>query len=308
MSVSGGSILRCEAGVIAATTDQSGTLPQPAPLSFWGRSRLVMGLWSRAFLASARFVYRWYEARLFHVVTTRPVPSHVGIILDGNRRFAQVSRLPTVADGHRLGSEKVREVLEWCNQLHIPAVTLWALSTDNFRRDPKELDAIFGVMEQGIDRFLQDAERQRLNRRVQAVGRLDALPDSLTGKFHQLAEQTAHLKGGFLYIAVAYGGRDEVVDAVRRLLDDQARKGFTPAQIASTLTPDCIERYLYTTDAPDPDLIIRTSGEVRLSGFLMWQSVHSELYFCDAFWPAFRKIDFLRAIRSYQSRHRRFGR
>jgi short-chain Z-isoprenyl diphosphate synthase len=237
-------------------------------------------------------LYRLYARRLEAEVRGRPAPRHVGIILDGNRRWARAQGRAPV-DAYRLGAAKLDEVLAWCVDLGIPAVTLWACSTENLARAPEELRGLLSVIENKLSALAGDPRIHRRRIRVQAIRRAE--------------QATAGYADAVLTFALAYGGRQEIADAVRRLVRDRAKQGGTLDEIVDAVTQEEISRYLYAPDLPDPDLIIRTSGEVRLSGFLLWQSAYSEFYFCDVHWPEFRKIDFLRAIRSYQQRDRRFG-
>jgi short-chain Z-isoprenyl diphosphate synthase len=253
-------------------------------------------------------VYRVYERRLMARLQGGPIPRHIGLIVDGNRRFARRSGLRHVSEGHRKGADKVDEVLGWCEELLVPVVTLWALSIDNFQRDPDELIPLLGIIEEKIADLAEMQRTARLPRRIRVVGRTELLPESTREVIARAEAETAHVCPFQLNIAVGYGGREEITDAVRRMIADRLARGDSLEGIAAGLEPDEIARYLYTEETPDPDLIIRTSGEVRLSGFLLWQSAYSEYYFCDAFWPDFRKVDFLRAIRSYQQRQRRHGR
>jgi short-chain Z-isoprenyl diphosphate synthase len=253
-------------------------------------------------------VYRIYERELDRGIRNGPIPQHVGVILDGNRRFAKKAGLAVVTDGHRRGADKVEELVGWCDDLEIPAVTLWALSTDNFKRGPDELKAIFGLIEEKVAAFSDDSSGAARRRRVRMVGRRELLPQSTQDAIARAEEATANDGPYELLVAIGYGGREEITDAVRRMLADRIRNGDSLEGIASGIEPDEISRYLYAPDIPDPDLIIRTSGELRLSGFLLWQSAYSEYYFCDVFWPEFRRIDFLRAVRSYADRERRRGR
>lgn len=253
-------------------------------------------------------VYRLYERRLATQVRAGPIPHHIGLILDGNRRYARRAGLGHVAEGHRAGADKIDEVLAWCEDLLVPVVTMWALSTDNFRRDPDELLPLIQIIEEKIGALAEAQKTARLPRRIRVVGRTELLPESTRQVIARAEADTAAFCPFQLTIAVGYGGREEITDAVRRMLVDRIARGDSLEGIAAGLEPDEIARYLYTEETPDPDLIIRTSGEVRLSGFLLWQSAYSEYYFCDAYWPEFRHIDFLRAIRSYQQRQRRHGR
>ncbi|MGE3855967.1 MAG: polyprenyl diphosphate synthase [Dehalococcoidia bacterium] len=253
-------------------------------------------------------VYRWYEHRLEREVRAGAIPRHVGVLPDGNRRFARETGLASTAEGHRRGAHTVERLLQWCDELDIPVVTLWVLSTDNFQRPEHELAAIFALVEERVGDLAEMQARARRPRRVRAVGRRDLLPASTLEAIERLERMTAEHAGAELLVGVGYGGREEIVDAVRRMIGDRAARGEAAEQIAADLDADEIAKYLYAPDVPDPDLVIRTSGELRLSGFLLWQSAYSEFYFCDVFWPAFRRIDFLRAIRSYGQRQRRRGR
>lgn len=255
-----------------------------------------------------RLVYRFYEQQLERDVRRSSLPGHVGVILDGNRRFALRQGLASVAEGHRYGADNADQLVTWCDELRIPVVTLWALSTDNLQRPRDELDVIYAIVEEKVDQLAEMQSRSEFPRRVRAVGRRELLPSSTQAAITRVEDATAGNAPNDLIVAVGYGGREEITDAVKRMIADRIRRGDSLEGVASGLHPDEIGRYLYAPDVPDPDLIIRTSGEVRLSGFLLWQSAYSEYYFCDVFWPAFRRIDFLRAIRSYGQRQRRRGR
>ena len=247
-------------------------------------------------------LYRTYERRLESVVRHGPVPGHVGVILDGNRRWAAAMGYADAAEGHRRGAQKIDELLEWCAELQIPVVTLWLLSPENLERDPEELAALLEIIEEKVSALARD-ERWH----VRALGTLELLPDRTRMILEEASEASMGREGLLLNVAVGYGGRQEIADATKTLLESYAEEGLDLGEAAKRVTPEEISRYLYTAGLPDPDLIIRTSGEVRLSGFLLWQSAHSEFYFTDVFWPAFRKIDFLRAVRAFQQRRRRYG-
>ncbi len=253
-------------------------------------------------------LYRLYERRLQAEIGREPSPRHIGLILDGNRRFARQLGLPDVILGHERGAAKLEEMLEWCKELGVPMITIWILSTENLARPPEELQPLLSLIERKMREAAVDPKIHRRQVRIRAIGQLDLLPPPLQDAIRIAEAATAEYEQFHLNVAVGYGGRQEVVDAVKGLLRDWGRQGLALEEIADRLTADMIGKYLYTYDLPDPDLIIRTSGEVRLSGFLLWQSAYSEYYFCDAYWPAFRKIDLLRAIRNYQQRQRRFGR
>jgi len=250
----------------------------------------------------SQVLYAAYERQLRHGLSAADLPDHVAVLADGNRRWARANApgLPLVA-GYRAGAEKLRQFCSWCDDLGIPMVTLWVLSTDNLDRDQnQELAPLFDV----IVELVADLAAKHS---VRIVGALGLLPGELADRLRQAAGQETE-QGMHVNIAIAYGGRQELRDAVRALLSDQANRGLTLSELAETLEVDQIEDHLYTSGQPDPDLIIRTSGEQRLSGFLMWQSAHAEFYFCEALWPDFRLVDFYRALRSYGQRERRFGR
>ena len=246
-------------------------------------------------------VYGAYERRLAAALTSDRVPRHVGVILDGNRRWARALGIG-VASGHRRGADKIEEFLDWCSELHIDVVTLWLLSTDNLSRPSDELTQLVGIIEDAV-RDLAARRRWRIN----PVGALDLLPDATARSLKEAQDATADVRGLIVNVAVGYGGRREIADAVRALLHEHASRGTSIEDLANLLDVEHIAEHLYTKGQPDPDLVIRTSGEQRLSGFLLWQTAHSELFFCEAYWPDFRRVDFLRAVRAYAERERRFG-
>ena len=254
-----------------------------------------------------RLLYYLYARRLVRDVSSRPTPRHIGIILDGNRRHGRSLGITEPRELYDLGANKLDEVLEWCAELGIPTVTLWVFSTDNFHRPAAEVSGILGSIEAKLTALACDPAIHHRRVRVRAIGCLRMLPEPVLAAIGAAERATAQYDGLELNIAVAYGGRQEITDAVRALLSCMAAKQATLAEAIARITPEAIANHLYTAGLPDPDLIIRTSGEIRLSGFLLWQSAHSEFYFTDVLWPAFRKIDFLRAIRSFQQRRRRFG-
>lgn len=252
-------------------------------------------------------VYRFYERRLLREVRRGMLPRHIGLILDGNRRYARELGLTDFLEGHRLGADKLGQVLDWLEELQIRIITIYVLSTENLARPPEELTRLLELIEAKMRAVAVEPKIHQKGVRVRAVGQLELLPQSLQAAIVEAQAATHAYDNFYLNIAVGYGGRQEIADAVKQLLRDHARQHASLEEIADEITPEAIGKYLYMYDLPDPDLIIRTSGEVRLSGFLLWQSAYSEFYFCDAYWPAFRKIDLLRAIRSYQQRKRRFG-
>ena len=206
-----------------------------------------------------------------------------------------------VASGHQKGADKIFELLEWCREAGVQVVTLWLLSTDNLTRPAAELEPLLRIIEDTVRRLV--AERWHVN----PMGALDLLPAGTAQVLKDAAEATSGNPGLLVNVAVGYGGRQEIADAMRSLLHEHATRGTPIEELAEILDVDHIAEHLYTAGQPDPDLVIRTSGEQRIGGFLLWQTIHSEFYFCDAYWPAFRKVDFLRALRSYAARNRRFG-
>lgn len=247
-------------------------------------------------------MYGLYERRLAASLPADRVPRHVGVILDGNRRWARSVGLSS-ATGHRAGAQKIADLLEWSESIGVEVVTLWMLSTDNLSREPDELDALLEIIE---DTVLELAACGRW--RLQPMGSLDRLPDHTVAALRDAQERTTGVVGLHVNVAVGYGGRQEITDAVRAVLRQQAAAGASLEELAEAFEVDHIAEHLYTKGQPDPELLIRTSGEQRLGGFLMWQSAHSEYYFCEAYWPDFRKVDFLRAVRAYVARERRMGR
>jgi short-chain Z-isoprenyl diphosphate synthase len=251
--------------------------------------------------------YALYEYRLSQEAAAWRKPRHIGIIMDGNRRFARQYGFTDVSQGHEHGARHLYDVLKWCKDFDIRVMTVWALSLDNFARDEAELRGLFELFEAKFHEIVDHEEIHRYRVKVRYIGSWERLPASLQGAIDAAQAATAHYDDFVLNVAIAYGGREEITDAFRRYLHDQAEAGHALAEVADTLQPSAVDPYLYTSGLPEPDLIIRTSGEVRIGGFLLWQSVYSEYYFCDTYWPAFRKIDFLRALRSFDQRKRRFG-
>jgi short-chain Z-isoprenyl diphosphate synthase len=252
-----------------------------------------------------QFIYHLYTRRLRTQLLGGPLPRHVGIIMDGNRRWAREQGMANPNLGHKYGAEHVEKVLGWCEKAGIRHVTVFMCSTENLAsRDTGEVAFLMQVIEQfATGRLSRNPAWQ-----VHIAGDLDVLPDATARALKQAAETGRNCTTGrHLTLAVGYGGRQEVIDAVRSLLYEHAGKGTTLTRLAETITADDIARHLYTAGQPDPDFVIRTSGEQRLSNFLLWQSAYSELYFCEAYWPAFREIDFLRALRSFTARQRRYG-
>lgn len=245
--------------------------------------------------------YDLYERRLLRRLTPDRIPEHIGVMCDGNRRWAKAFG-GEATGGYAAGADKIEDFLGWCDQLQVKLVTLWLLSTDNLARPAEEIEPLMRVIENLVDSLAAERRWQ-----INPVGALDLLPAATAVRLKTAAESTSDVDGMTVNIAVAYGGRRELADAVRSLLHEHAAQGTTIEELAEFLDVEHIAEHLYTRGQPDPDLVIRTSGEQRMSGFLLWQSAHSEFYFCEAMWPDFRRTDFLRAIRDYAARNRRFG-
>jgi short-chain Z-isoprenyl diphosphate synthase len=248
-----------------------------------------------------RALYPAYEARIRRRLPPDRIPQHVGVMLDGNRRWARTVG-QDAAHGHRAGAANISPLLQWCEELGVRVVTLWLLSTDNVNRPAAELRDLLAIIEGAVTDLARE-RRWRLN----PVGALDLLPAETARRLKEAADETRDVEGITVNVAIGYGGRREIADAVRSLLQEHASRGTSIEELAEILDVEHIAEHLYTRGQPDPDLVIRTSGEQRLGGFLLWQSAHSEFYFCEAYWPDFRRVDFLRAVRAYAERERRFG-
>ena len=248
-----------------------------------------------------RVLYPAYEARVVRRLPSGRIPKHVGVMLDGNRRWAKAVGADT-AQGHRAGAANIEPLLGWCEDIGVEVVTLWLLSTDNLNRSERELEPLLDIIADAVETL---AEQRRW--RLHPVGALDLLPARIAERLKEAAEATCDVDGLLVNIAVGYGGRREIADAVRSLLHEHAGRGTSLEELAEVIDVEHIAEHLYTKGQPDPDLVIRTSGEQRLGGFLLWQSAQSEFYFCEAYWPDFRRVDFLRAVRAYAERERRYG-
>jgi len=250
-----------------------------------------------------RHINKIRDYRLEEEVKKYPVPHHVAVIMDGNRRFARNLGLHPSA-GHLLGREKVKELLNLCFfELGIKILTIYAFSTENFRRNKEEVETLMRLFEKELKNVEKDSRIHKNKVRVNIIGRLDLLPENVRSLAEKIMDKTKHYNNYILNVAIAYGGREEIIQAIKRLAEDIKNDKIDLNQI----NEKAFSKYLYTKDLPDPDLIFRTSGEERISNFLLWQSAYSELYFSDVFWPALTKRDFLRAIRNFQRRKRRFG-
>jgi short-chain Z-isoprenyl diphosphate synthase len=254
-------------------------------------------------------IYRLYEMRLRQGLapSKSELPRHIAVLCDGNRRWARELGYNDVSYGYRKGAAKIAEMLRWCADAGIEMATVYLLSTENLQRDPSELNELIEIITDVVEEICAPPNRWS----VQTVGDLELIGEEPARRLREAVESTrgnGSSTGTFhVNVAVAYGGRQEIVDAVRALLSKKLVNGATPEQMIEAVTADAISENLYTSGQPDPDLVIRTSGEQRLSGFLLWQSAYSEMWFTEAYWPAFRRVDFLRALRDYSARHRRFG-
>lgn len=248
-------------------------------------------------------LYSIYERRLLRRLDGLQHPRHVAVMCDGNRRWARENGFADVSHGHRMGARKIAELLRWCDAAGIEMATIYLLSTENLRREPEELDTLLEI----ITEVVEEISGPGKNWSVKIVGTLDLLPEDQARRLRDAAEGTRGRTGTHVNVAVGYGGRQEIADAVQSLLRDKLAEGLTGDDLVKAMSVEGIDGHLYTSGQPDPDLVIRTSGEQRLSGFLLWQSAYSEIWFTEAYWPEFRRVDFLRALRDYAARHRRFG-
>ena len=256
------------------------------------------------YLINNDWFYRFYERKLESQIRKDPLPNHVAIILDGNRRWAKYHFLASIG-AHKMGADKAEQLLTWIYDLKIKITTLYVLSIENLERDKKELEDIYNLLGIKLEKLYNDSRIHEREMKIKAIGNIDALPQSIKDILFKLEKETNHYDLTFLNIAIAYGGQQELVDAIRKIAHDVEKRELKISEI----TEQSIDSYLYTSHLPqpEPDLILRTSGEKRLSGFLLWQSAYSELVFMDVFWPEFRKIDLMRAIRTFQRRRRRYG-
>lgn len=251
-------------------------------------------------------MYRLYEMRLRQglAASKSELPRHIAVLCDGNRRWARDAGHDDVSYGYRVGATKIAEMLRWCQDAGIEMATVYLLSTENLRREPEELSALIGIITDVVEEICTPANRWS----VRTVGDLQLLGEESARRLRDAVESTNGHGDFHVNVAVGYGGRQEIVDAVRSLLSKELANGATAERLIDAVTADAISENLYTSGQPDPDLVIRTSGEQRLSGFLLWQSAYSEMWFTEAYWPEFRRVDFLRALRDYTARHRRYGR
>jgi len=248
-------------------------------------------------------IYQLYEWQISRKLNPERMPKHIAIIMDGNRRYSKIQGNINVIRGHEIGVDTLEKVLDWSIDLGIEIVTAYAFSTENFNRPKKE---VAGLMDLFVKNFKRIVEHEKIHKnevKVKVVGRTELLPENVRAAIHEAEESTKHYSKKYFNLAIGYDGRLEIIDAIKKIV-----KGIKSEKISvDDINEDLVSKNLYTAGLEDPNLIIRTSGEERLSGFLLWQSSYSELYFCDSLWPELRKVDFLRAIRSYQERERRFG-
>jgi tritrans,polycis-undecaprenyl-diphosphate synthase [geranylgeranyl-diphosphate specific] len=247
--------------------------------------------------------YKAYEKKLLSLVKSGKIPQHVGIIMDGNRRFArELGMKPT--EGHSKGRDKLEEVVEWCREIGVKILTVYAFSTENFNRSSEEVLELMRLFVENLRKAADDERVHKNGIRIRVIGQRELLPEDVQEAIRYAEERTKDFNNFFFNIAIAYGGREEIIKAIKEI-SQEVKEGKLKVE---DIDEEVVRAHLYTADLPDPDLILRTSGEERISNFLLWQSAYSEFYFTDIYWPTFRKIDFLRAIRSYQLRQRRFGR
>ena len=242
------------------------------------------------------------EKRLLELVRAEPVPAHLAIIMDGNRRFARTQGLG-IKDGHARGRDTLEELLNWCLDLQIRILTVYALSTENLLRAPDEVEGLMELFDRALRDIATDERVHRHQIRVRVLGNRELLPARVREAVEIAESATRHYDAYHYNVALGYGGRDEIVQAIRAIAEEVRVGGLDPQRIDSAM----VARHLYTADLPDPDLILRTSGEERISNFLLWQSAYSELYFSDVLWPGLTRLEFLRAIRTFQLRRRRYG-
>ncbi|MEM7585993.1 MAG: polyprenyl diphosphate synthase [Acidobacteriota bacterium] len=290
----------------ATSIDHPGVLPGRASGTAIGVG-LAGNVWQALKALIKQPFYSLYLRRLRTKSHLWRRPKHVGFIMDGNRRFARQAGFASALAGHRLGADKLHEVLRWCHDAEVPVVTVWCFSMENFQRSTREVEDLLGLFEDKTREMANGGQVHEHEIRVRFIGRLELLPESLRHEIARVEAATRNYNRLQLNIAMAYGGREEIADAFRRHISHRLESGTSIDEVLSNLDANSINPHLYTSGQPEPDLILRTSGEVRLSDFLLWQSAYSEFYFSDANWPAFREIDFLRALRAYDARQRRYG-
>jgi len=248
-------------------------------------------------------IYKLYEKKLWRQIKGGNFPKHIAIIMDGNRRYARKLNFTNVSKGHELGAKHLKNVLKWVYEANVEVLTLYAFSSENFNRPQKEVERLMELFRKKFLQIMKEPMIHKKEVKIRAIGRMSLLPADVRKAIDKAEKATKDYDKKILQIAIGYGGRMEMIDAVKSIAKEVKENKIGVDDISE----EYFEKHLYTSGAPDPDLLIRTSGEERLSGFLLWQSAYSELYFADVFFPAFRKIDLWRAIRTYQERERRYG-
>ena len=257
---------------------------------------------SRLYRFFKKQINEFKNIKLIEQIKRSSVPKHIAIIMDGNRRYARQAGLnPT--KGHHIGKEKIKDTLDWCVELGVRNLTLYAFSTENFKRSPEEIRELMDLCKMELEKAKNDSRIHKNNVRIKVIGQFDSLPEDIQQSAQNLMEETKMYDDHTLTIALAYGGREEIIHAIKQIAEDVKNQTMD----INDITERNFSTYLYTNGIPDPDLILRTSGEIRISNFLLWQVAYSEFYFSDVYWPAFEKKDFLHAIETYQQRRRRFG-
>ena len=249
------------------------------------------------------FLYRLYEWYITRDLKPEKMPKHVAIIMDGNRRYSKLQGNIDVVKGHEIGVDTLENVLDWSIELGIEIITVYAFSTENFNRPEHEVEGLMNLFVKNFKRLVNHEKIVKNEVKVKVVGKTELLPESVREAIKEAEDATAHFNKRLFNIAIGYDGRLEIIDSFKKIIEQVQAGKIT----IDDVDEDLVSKNLYTEGLEDPNLIIRTSGEERLSGFLLWQSSYSELYFCETLWPELRKVDFIRAIRSYQERERRFG-
>jgi tritrans,polycis-undecaprenyl-diphosphate synthase [geranylgeranyl-diphosphate specific] len=259
---------------------------------------------NKVFEIIRREMDRILAKKLMEEIKRYPLPQHIAIIMDGNRRYAREQGMPPYK-GHEMGKDKLQDVIKWCHEVGVKILTVFAFSTDNFKRPKEEVEHLMSLFEQDLRRMAEDERINEKEVKVKVIGQIDLLPEGVRRAARDVMEKTKNYDKYYFNIAIGYGGREEIVTAIRKIGEDIKKGKLSPEEI----NKDVVASYLYTSHLPlpDPDLVLRTSGEERVSNFLLWQLAYSELYFADVYWPSFKKTDFLRAIQSYQRRQRRYG-
>lgn len=248
-------------------------------------------------------LYRLYEWYITRDLKPEKMPKHVAIIMDGNRRYSKLQGNMDVVKGHEIGVDTLEKVLDWSIELGIEIITVYAFSTENFNRPKHEVEGLMNLFVKNFKRLVDHEKIHRNEVKVKVVGKTELIPESVREAIKEAEDATAHYDKRLFNIAIGYDGRLEIIDSFKKIIEQVQAGEITIDDVDEEL----VSKNLYTGGLEDPNLIIRTSGEERLSGFLLWQSSYSELYFCETLWPELRKVDFIRAIRSYQERERRFG-